>query len=390
MSQNKQINSEKYNSKPSFKIAKISLNNFRNYSDLELFPNKSPIVIFGENGSGKTNILEAISFLAPGKGLRSIKYEDVTHKNNKLGWSVSAVIDDFKNNFKPVLGTGIFENKNLNKSGRVLKVDQEFKPISFLSKLLSILWITPQMDGIFLGEKSKRRKFFDRLVFNFDGGHVKHLNIYEKALRDRSRIFKDKVNDEKWLNLIEKSLASSGIAISIARKNCIIALNEKLLSVSGTFPGAKITIDCNVQEWLEIMTPNEAEIKFIDELRKARQIDSLTGRSKLGPHRSDFKVVHLKKNLLAENCSTGEQKALLVAIILGQSRLLIDKDGRAPIILLDDIIAHLDFSHLESLFSELFAINPQVWVTATDPYTLQKMFSDFQLIKVADNMVHNV
>ena len=246
------------------------------------------------------------------------------------------------------------------------------------------------MDGIFLGEKSKRRKFFDRLVFNFDKGHVKHLNIYEKALRDRSRIFKDKVNDENWLNLIEKSLASSGIAISIARKNCITALNEKLLSVSGTFPGAKITIDCNVQDWLEIMTPNEAEIKFIDEIRKARQIDSLTGRSKFGPHRSDFKVVYLKKNLLAENCSTGEQKALLVAIILGQSRLLIDKDGRAPIILLDDIIAHLDLSHLESLFSELFAINPQVWVTATDPYTLKKMFSDFQLIKVADNMVHNV
>ena len=122
MSQNKQINSEKYNSKPSFKIAKISLNNFRNYSDLELFPNKSPIVIFGENGSGKTNILEAISFLAPGKGLRSIKYEDVTHKNNKLGWSVSAVIDDVKNNFKPVLGTGIFENKNWISLLEIIKI----------------------------------------------------------------------------------------------------------------------------------------------------------------------------------------------------------------------------------------------------------------------------
>ncbi|MAR78763.1 MAG: DNA replication/repair protein RecF [Rhodospirillaceae bacterium] len=390
MSQHEQINLDKYKSKPTFTITKISLNNFRNYSDLELFSNKSPVVIIGENGSGKTNILEAISFLAPGKGLRSVKYEDVTHKSNKLGWSVSAIIDDTQNNFKPVIGTGIFESKKPNKSGRILKVDEEFKPISFLSKLLSILWITPQMDGIFLGETSKRRKFFDRLVLNFDTEHIKQLNIYEKALRDRSRILKDKINDEKWLDLIEKSLANSGVAISIARKNCIRVLNKKLFSVVGTFPAAKVIIDCNIQEWLDIMDPNEAEKKFIEEIKKARSIDSLSGRSKIGPHRSDFKVLHLKKNLYAEKCSTGEQKALLVAIILGQSRLLIDKDGRAPILLLDDIVAHLDYAHLDSLFSELFTINPQVWVTATDPQTLQKIFSNFQLIKVADNKVHNV
>ena len=166
MSRHRQIEFNNRNSLPNFKITNLSLNNFRNYKDIELTLDKSPVIIFCENGSGKTNLLEAISFLAPGRGIRGVKYEDVIHKENDLGWTVNANINDIKNNLNFFIGTGIFPKKNLNKSGRVLKVDKELRPISYLSELLSVLWVTPQMDGVFLGETSKRRKFFDRLIFN--------------------------------------------------------------------------------------------------------------------------------------------------------------------------------------------------------------------------------
>tara|TARA_Y100001970_G_C14168193_1_gene822579 strand:+ start:425 stop:1555 length:1131 start_codon:yes stop_codon:yes gene_type:complete len=375
---------------PNFKISNLSLNNFRNYKDIQLTLNKSPVIIFGENGSGKTNLLEAISFLSPGRGIRSINYEEVTHEDNDLGWSVNANVCDLKKNNKFMIGTGVLPKKKINKSGRILKVDKELKPITYLSEILSILWVTPQMDGIFLGETSKRRRFFDRLIFNNISNHIKNLNTYEKALRERSKILKEQINNEKWLDLVEKTLANSGVAISKTRVDCINLLNQKLFSVVGPFPESKVYVEGSIEEWLKTITPAEAEIKFLSEIKKSRSIDTITGRTKLGPHRSDFKVMHLKKNMLAEKCSTGEQKALLIALIIGQSKLLIDKDGRSPILLLDDIIAHLDYFHLECLFSEFFDINSQLWITATDPGILKSMISNFHLIKVADSKVHIV
>ncbi len=390
MSQHSQINSNNSDSLPNLKISNLSINNFRNYKDIKLSINDSPVIIFGENGSGKTNLLEAISFLAPGRGIRSINYNDVTHDDNDLGWAVNANICDIKKNLKFVIGTGVLPKTKKNKSGRILKVDKEFKPITYLSELLSILWITPQMDGIFLGETSKRRRFFDRLIFNNVSSHIKELNIYEKALRERSKILKDRINNEKWLDLVEQTLVQSGVKISKNRVDCISFLNQKLSSVSDPFPVSKIFLEGTVESWLQSMTPSEAEIKFLEEVKKCRSIDSITGRSKLGPHRSDFKVLHIKKNMFAEKFSTGEQKALLISLIIGQSKLLIDKDGTPPILLLDDIIAHLDHFHLECLFSEFFDINSQLWITATDPEILKSMIGNFHLIKVADSELHIV
>ena len=378
----------KYNS-PSIKITQLTLSNFRNYKNIKIKVFKSPIIFIGDNGSGKTNILEAISFLAPGRGLRSVKYEEANNNNGNEGWAINAKVECNKNKTNFGIGTGTVEKKT-NKNGRVVKVDNQIKPVSFLSSIISIIWITPQMDNLFVADASKRRKFFDRLVFNFEPNHIKQLNIYEKSLRERSKILKEKITNNRWLDVVEKSLANSGVAICAARNEYINILNEKLVSVLGPFPPAEVKIEGTVEGWLKKMPFDIVEMKFLEEIKKSRYIDSQSGRTKLGPHRSDFITIYKRKSLIAQKCSTGEQKSLLIGVILGQIRMLLDKNGVPPILLFDDIAAHLDDSHLKGLFSELEDINAQLWVTTTDTSLLKGMISNYQLMQVADDNIHTV
>jgi DNA replication and repair protein RecF len=369
---------------PSFAITRLILTDFRNYDYLKVETDKRPVVLTGHNGSGKTNLLEAISFLAPGRGLRRARLSDASNKSGAGRWAVAA--DVWSPRGKCTLGTGLVSvpEESGNKEGygrRSVKIDgQVVNSSSALADELRVNWLTPQMDRLFQEGASGRRRFLDRLTFGFDPTHGKRTAVFEKVMRERNRLLKQGRYDAHWITSLERTLSESGIAIAAARQETVDRLNAAMTDdgsglISSAFPKAALDVSGTVEEWLQQMPALAAEDVYRERLEAVRHIDEKAGSTTLGPHRSDLGVLHKDKNLPAGMCSTGEQKALLVSIILADARLQAGQQGQAPILLLDEITAHLDQTRRRALFDEIEQMEAQAWMTGTD-YTLFAEFGD--------------
>jgi DNA replication and repair protein RecF len=350
-------------------LTSLKLTAFRNYAALSLHLDGRSVVLAGPNGAGKTNLLEAVSFLSPGRGLRSAALEAVARHGSDGAWAVAATVE---NRAGPVdLGTGVALGPEGPEPRRTLRVNHApARSTDALLEHVRVLWLTPTMDGLFIGPASERRQFLDRAVLAIDRAHGTRVNAFEKAMRGRNRLLAEDGPDANsaWLDAIETEMAELGVAIAAARREWasliagLIAANEK----ASAFPYAEITLEGVIEHHLDGHPASVAEDLYRAELAGSRPLDARAGRTLSGPHRSDLRVRHGPKHVAAETCSTGEQKALLIGLTLAQARLAAQITGETPIVLLDEVAAHLDAERRAALFDALEALGCQAFMTGTD------------------------
>ena len=343
----------------------VKLHNFRSYDEISLTELSSGlIVLFGANGVGKTNILEALSLLSSGRGLRGARASAIQKNDVDAPWVVSAILRGYYDE-EVNLGIGLDPNGS---ERRVIRINgNNVKSQAALGKYLSCVWLTPQMDRLFMDSSKERRKFLDRLVFSFDAGHLGRVTRYENALSQRSKLLRDGRNDDAWLRGLEQQMAETGIAIAAARLDFAERLQAACLSADYSyFPLAHFRVKGVMEELLGSVPALETEDAFKCQLVQSRERDAITGGAASGPHKSDLEVVYAAKNMKADQCSTGEQKALLIGLILAHARLIKAERGAAPILLLDEVAAHLDDTRRAALYEILQDIGAQVWLTGTE------------------------
>lgn len=339
----------------------LTLTAFRSYT-AQTFAFAAPLVVLtGDNGAGKTNVLEAISLLAPGRGLRGAKLGDFQHVGTSVPWAVSVRLQDGTR-----IGTGRDPNSD-DSARRVAVVEgQRTTPAAFPDHL-AVSWITPAMDRLWTESPSARRRFLDRLTGALDSAHGTRLNRYEEALAERNRLLRDGLFDDGWLSGLEHVLATEGIAVAAARREVVRALVDLLQSRrGGVFPPPDLTLD-GVEMWLEAQPALLAEDRLREELARSRRLDATTGSTRSGPHRTDLQARHPGKQMPAALCSTGEQKALVISLILAHAELIRQRRARPPVLLLDEIGAHLDEPRRAALFAMLEAGGAQAFLTGADP-----------------------
>jgi DNA replication and repair protein RecF len=360
-------------------VNRMRLTNFRCYSAAAFEGDERPVVLTGPNGAGKTNMLEAVSFLAPGRGLRQARLNDIDRRDGESEWAVAATISAAGGAVD--IGTG----RDASTPRRVVRVNGA--PASgqgALAEYVSIVWLTPQMDRLFLDGASARRRFLDRLIFGFDSDHAARVSAYEHAMRERARLLKLGRRDDVWLSVLEETMASHGVAIAAARREMAGRLARACAEGLGPFPRAGIAATGQVERWLDEGPALAAEDRLRQLLAESRAEDAATGRTAAGPHRSDFAVRHLEKDMPAEQCSTGEQKALLIAVVLADVRLQAAERCVTPLLLLDEVAAHLDAGKRVALFEEVRALGVQAWLTGTDRHLFADLESYAQFYTVAD------
>ena len=374
-------------------VMELNVTNFRNYSAMMLELDKRPVVLIGENGMGKTNLLEAVSLLAPGRGLRRAKADELHRQSPNvdnspmadLGWGVSGRVATRVGDVD--IATGAHKG---DKRRQVRINGNTGESQTKLADYVNAVWLTPQMDRLFLDGASARRRFLDRLVYGFDTAHAGRISGYEKAMRDRNRLLKDGCTDDIWLSSLEKQMADRAIAIAAARKDVVRRLNHVCRQPIGPFPGAEIGLNGIVENGLDSSPAIEVENRLIQALKNARDIDRETGTTSIGVHKTDMPVFHPMKNMLAESCSTGEQKALLIAIVLGHCQLQSAETGTVPLLLLDEVAAHLDKVKRHALFETLLEYGAQAWLTGTDESVFAHFGHRAQYIRVHDASLEKI
>ena len=391
-------------------IARLSLTEFRSYPSLSLDLAPHPVVLNGPNGAGKTNLLEAVSFLAPGRGLRHARLSDVERQaayptvspalddRDRTGtvpaaWAVAAEIRTADGERSVGTGRDPQSAPGPGNGGgrRVVRIDgAAAKSQQALGELLRLVWLTPQMDGLFRAGGSDRRRFLDRLVFGLEPEHAGRLTAYEQALRERSRLLKEGSRDDAWLSALEQELAGFGVAVAAARRLLVDRLTAVGESVSGAFPKAELDLGGEVDDLLKDRPALAVEDDLRGRLREQRRIDADAGGARIGPHRSDLLVRHKATGAAASLCSTGEQKALLIAIVLAHARLIALDRGTTPILLLDEVIAHLDARRRQALFEDLLSLGAQAWMTGTDPEPFAPLAGQAQHFLVAGSTVRPI
>ena len=363
-------------------ISRLRLTNFRNYASAALDPTDKHVVLTGPNGAGKTNILEAVSLLTPGRGLRRANFEALALHNGGGDWAVAATIET---EYGAVdLGTG---QDGPDQSGRRVRINgAAAKSVDQLGEYLRILWLTPAQDGLFSGPAADRRRFFDRLVLALIPGHGAEVGAFEKAMRQRNKLL-DQNDDPAWLTAIEAQMAAHASAMHFARVDTIAHLNEFLRDGSSdAFPTAHLTLQSQ-DELAECQTSTELEQAFLSLWRDRRHLDRAAGRTTVGPHRADIMVTNLDKQVPANICSTGEQKALLVGLIMAHAQLVKQMTKISPLLLLDEIAAHLDVNRRAALFSLLNQLGTQCWMTGTDQMLFEALQGDADFYHVQDALV---
>jgi DNA replication and repair protein RecF len=349
-------------------IRRIQLTNFRSYRRAEIATGNGPVLLIGPNGAGKTNILEAISFLTPGRGLRRATLEDVASTEGDGSWAVAAEVDGAFGDVQ--LGTGIDAPGADGSSSRRCRIDREPVPsATAFADHLRVIWLVPEMDGLFLGPASERRRFLDRLVLAIDSAHGTRVNALERALRSRNRLLEDSAPDARWLDAIEHEVAELGIAVAAARAETVRRLMGEIESArdpSSHFPSATLALEGWLENELAARPATEIEERYRLNLRDARVRDRAAGRTLEGPHLSDLTVTFTEKGIPAARASTGERKALLVGVVLSHARLVATMHGAAPVVLLDDVAAFLDAERRAALFDALQRLGAQVWISGVD------------------------
>jgi DNA replication and repair protein RecF len=347
-------------------VTQLRLTNFRSYAAGALSLSGAPVVLAGPNGAGKTNILDAISLLSPGRGLRGAKLGEHIRKGpcgqvmgvpDEALWAVAATVTRGNTDYE--IGTGLSLGPNGGEKRHVRLNGVEAKGSADLGDIVQLIWLTPAMDRLFTESAGGRRRFLDRLVLGFDSAYARVAPRYETAMRERARLLKYGPRDPTWLNGLENEMAEAGIAIAVARAVTVERLNRALAERSGEFPAASLALS------------DELHLGSADELRegfaRSRIRDAEAGRTLSGPHTTDLLARHTSKRAEARDCSTGEQKALLISIMLADARELSRaRSGLAPLLLLDEIAAHLDARRRIALFEEIHALSAQAWMTGTD------------------------
>ena len=352
-------------------IRHLALNDFRGYRATQIAIERSgPVVLTGANGAGKTNMIEAVSLLAPGRGLRRASLDELACSEGHGGWAISAEVEGMLG--LATLGTGV-EQATDEDAARARKCRIDREPVSSAAAFadhLRIVWLTPAMDPLFNGPASERRRFLDRLVLAVDAQHGSRVSALERALRSRNRLLEDPNSDAHWLDAVEHETAEVALAVAAARAETVTRLAGTLARSRDTaraFPSPEIALNGWMEQLLAQRSAVEIEDRYRTLLRENRARDAAAGRTLDGPHLSDLSVRHAGKGVPASDCSTGEQKALLIRLVLAHASLITDMTGFAPVLLLDEVVAHLDPSRRTALYKALTELGGQVWMTGADP-----------------------
>ncbi len=370
------------------RIHRLRLTHFRNYRAADVEAQADMVALVGPNGAGKTNCLEAISFLSPGRGLRRATLEDVADNQGDGSWAVSAEVEG--NLGLATLGTGIDAPRPDATTARRCRIDREPVPSpTAFGDHIRMVWLTPAMDGLFLGPASERRRFFDRLVLAIDNEHSSRVSALERSLRSRNRLLEVRNYDDHWCDAIERETAELAVAVAATRGQTATRLSE-MLRERGTacgFPTAEISLDGWMENALLSESATIVEDRYRQVLRENRPRDAITGRTIDGPHLTDLKVVYAPKNMPARDASTGEQKALLIGLVLGHAALVAEMTGIVPLLLLDEVVAHLDPNRRGALFGELARLGAQVWLTGADPAAFGEIGATGEIFDVENGRI---
>ena len=373
-------------------VRQLRLTDFRNYRQLRLDCDIAPVVLVGPNGAGKTNLLEALSFLVPGRGLRRAKLDEVCRRTRSeepapASWAVAATLDTPDGRL--AIGTGLEPARSeASLPRRVVRIDG--RPAASQTALglhVAAVWLTPQLDRLFLDGPGERRRFLDRLVTALHPEHAGDVAAYENALRQRARLLGEGNRDPHWFTALEDTMARHGVALAANRADTVQRLDAAARLGVGPFPRAALAMAGEIDGWIAAMAAIDAEDRMRAQLASNRLRDAEAGTTSCGPHRSDLAVRHLDLDLPAAEGSTGQQKALLVSIALAHARLVALSRGCAPLLLLDEIAAHLDAEHRAALFDEVVALGVQSWMTGTDADLFKPLAGRAQLLRVADGSI---
>lgn len=353
-------------------LSYLSLSHYRSHKRAQLDLDGRPIAIFGPNGAGKTNILEAVSILSPGRGLRRASSEDMTRRPEALGWKVRADLTSLGQHHE-------IETWSEGGAARQTRIDGKAAPQTALGRIARVLWLIPAMDRLWIEGAEGRRRFLDRATLSFVPDHAEAVLTYEKAMRERNRLLKDMVRDAHWYTALERQMAEAAARIHINRANTLTRLSEAQAAAETAFPTADLT---------HVTDGGCPDPEDVDALRQAfdagRNTDMRAGRTLTGPHRTDLGAVFQAKNVPAKDCSTGEQKALLISLILANARALKDDFGAPPILLLDEVAAHLDAGRRAALYDEITALGAQAFMTGTGPELFDELGERAQTVEVTD------
>ncbi|CUH64820.1 DNA replication and repair protein RecF [Thalassovita gelatinovora] len=349
----------------------LTLSHFRSHKTGRIDCDKRPVAIYGRNGSGKTNILEAVSLFSPGRGLRRASAEDMMRRPETLGWKVTGLLQ---------AGPRLHEIEIWSENGaaRQLRIDGKSAAQLELARLSRVLWLIPSMDRLWIEGAEGRRRFLDRMTLSFFPEHADATLAYEKAMRERNRLLKDQVRDPHWYGALEAQMAVNGAKIHAHRRATLEFLEQAQAQTETAFPTA--TLELMQSEGA--MPDTETDLR--DALTESRFRDLAAGRSLVGPHRTDLYGVFAAKGVPAKDCSTGEQKALLVSLILANARALSDLIGMPPILLLDEIAAHLDAGRLAALYDEIIGFGAQAWMTGTGPELFDALGDRAQYLEIQE------
>lgn len=352
-------------------LSALTLSHFRSHKIAKLSLDARPVAIYGPNGAGKTNILEAVSLLSPGRGLRRSSAEDMTRRPEAVGWKLSAILHALHQVHE-------VETWSENGAARQVRIDGKAAAQTALGRIARVLWLIPSMDRLWIEGAEGRRRFLDRMTLSFLPDHAQVSLDYDKAMRERNRLLKDMVRDPHWYSALELRMAETGAAIHANRLTTLVALAEAQKDAQTAFPAATLTLEPG-----ELGLPDT-----VQDLRAAladgRKRDLAAGRTLIGPHRADLYGVYAAKDVPAKDCSTGEQKALLVSLILANARALARDFGAPPLLLLDEVAAHLDADRRAALYDEICALGAQAWMTGTETQLFEGLGTRAQYLNVTE------
>lgn len=371
------------------RVTRLILQDFRSYAALDLPVSRGLVALVGENGAGKTNVLEALSLFTPGRGLRRADLPAMAREAGPGGFVVSLALETA---FGPHrLGTALELPEDGDKASRLCRIDgaTAASPSAFADHL-RLVWLTPDLDGLFRGPAGDRRRFLDRLVLAVDAAHGARVNALDRALRSRNRLLEEGRADPVWLDAVEREVAELGIAVAAARRETAARLAAQIAAGRddrSPFPSATLALAGTLDDLLAELPAIDAEDRYRALLRSGRDRDRAAGRTLIGPQGSDLLVRHGPKDMPAATCSTGEQKALLIGLVLAHARLVAAMSGMAPLVLLDEIAAHLDPRRRAALYDDLAGLGSQVWLTGADPGVFAELAGGADLLVVRDGQV---
>ncbi len=365
-------------------VQRLTLNNFRNYHTASLEAGAKTIVLVGPNGAGKTNLIEAISFFAPGRGLRRATLDEVAFSEGDGSWAVAAEIEGALG--LATLGTGIERPlEDGSAIQRKCRIDRE--PVGSAAAFadhVRVVWLIPAMDALFTGAPSERRRFLDRLVLAVDAEHASRVAALERSLRSRNRLLEETRPDAHWLDAVEHETAELAVAVAGLRVETVRRLDAVLAKRKGSaFPAAEVRLDGWMEQLIADHPAAEIEERYRAVLHDNRARDAAAGRTLDGPHLTDLKVIYAEKNIAGADASTGEQKALLIGLVLAHARLIAEMTGFSPILLLDEVVAHLDPARRRALHGELAQLGGQVWMTGADAALFAEIDAGAAVVEVS-------